>query len=51
MKVGILVASELQKDKDRSETRDRGSESGGGHRGSSCKAEPGREGKEEQRAE
>ena len=31
------------------ERGNRGSESGGGHRESSCKAEPGREGKEEQR--
>ena len=29
----------------------RGSESGDGHRESSCEAEPGREGKEEQKAE
>ena len=31
------------------ERGDRGSESGDGHWGSSCEAEPGREGKEEQR--
>ena len=31
------------------ERGDRGSESGGGHRGSNCEAEPRREGKEEQR--
>ena len=31
------------------ERGNRGSESGVGHRGSSCEAEPGREGKEEQR--
>ena len=35
----------------RRERGDRGSESGDGHRESSCKAEPGREGKEEQKAE
>ena len=33
----------------RRERGNRGSESGGGHRESSCEAEPGREGKEEQR--
>ena len=33
----------------RRERGNRGSESGDGHRESSCKAEPGREGKEEQR--
>ena len=33
------------------ERGDRGSESGGGHRESSCEARPGREGKEEQKAE
>ena len=33
----------------RRERGDRGSESGDGHRESSCEAEPGREGKEEQR--
>ena len=33
------------------ERGDRGSESGDGHWGSSCEAEPGREGKEEQKAE
>ena len=33
------------------ERRDRGSESGDGHWGSNCDAEPGREGKEEQKAE
>ena len=33
------------------ERGDRGSESGDGHRESSCKAEPGRGGKEEQKAE
>ena len=35
----------------RRERGNRGSESGDGHRESSCKAEPGREGKEEQKAE
>ena len=35
----------------RKERGNRGSESGDGHRESSCKAEPGREGKEEQKAE
>ena len=33
------------------ERGNRGSESGDGHRESNCKAEPGREGKEEQKAE
>ena len=33
----------------RRERRNRGSESGDGHWGSNCEAEPGREGKEEQR--
>ena len=33
----------------RRERGNRGSESGDGHRGSSCEAEPGRKGKEEQR--
>ena len=33
----------------RRERGNRGSESGGGHRESSCEAKPGREGKEEQR--
>ena len=35
----------------RGERGNRGSESGGGHRESSCEAEPGREGKEETEAE
>ena len=35
----------------RRERGNRGSESGDGHRESSCEAEPGREGKEEQKAE
>ena len=35
----------------RRERGNRGSESGDGHRESSCKAEPGRKGKEEQKAE